>query len=147
RAVPDEDHVPREVDLTQVRKVAIVGFDHPGVGQPQLLPHIRDPALAETLPREQVDTTLAQKGPHRELYRPGIGGGNDGDAIIGRNVEERSRSVDHFLEPCLAGSGTMRPADERVPENFGSPAGALRAGAGGETGIVWPHGWLHRGPP
>src|SRR6185503_8185236 len=112
------------------------------VGELQLLDDIDDPILAERLPSQNVDTARAEQRPKRHLHRAGIRARNDGDKIVVRQLEQGAGSVDGKLQPGLAGSRTVRTAEQRVLEVVERPAGVLCARAGGEERALRPR----RGP-
>ncbi len=144
-AVPGEKHVAAEIDLGQVGQLAVIRLDGAQVFQLELLGGIRHPALAETFPGQHVDAALTEHGPHGHLEGPGVGGGNDGAQIAGRQAEQRLGLVDGELEARLAFLGAMRAAEERVFEFLEGPAGPLCAGAGGKMRIRRPPGRFRGG--
>jgi hypothetical protein len=59
-AIPGEDDVPREVDSRKVGQRAVIGFKNPHILELQLFDNVRDPALAEALPGENIDAARAK---------------------------------------------------------------------------------------
>ena len=127
-AVPGEHDVLRRVDPAQVRDLAIVGGAHLGV-ELELLDHIGDPAGAEAFPGEHRHGPRAQQRPQGQLHRPGVGGGDDAEPIVGR--EGRAA---HGCARSLAASRALPSAErcerpsERVSSSAADQPGGLAQG-------------------
>ncbi len=143
-AVPGEHHVVGEIDLAQVRQLAIGRLQHAGVLELELLGDVGDPALAEAFPGEHVDAARAEQGPQRHLDRAGVGRRHDADAIAGRHLQDFTGEVDGALELGLARLGAVRAADQRVLEDLEVPARALGAGPGRKKRHTRPQCRLRR---
>ena len=118
-----------EIDGIEVGELAVVGLDHPGVGELQLLDDVGDPAEAEALPGENVDRPFPDERPHRHLDRARIGGRHDADPVVGRDFENLAGEVDGAPELGLAEFGAVRAAEGSVAELVQRPAGSLGAGS------------------
>ena len=94
----------------QVRQFAIVRFQNTQVRQLELLAGVGQPVLGKALPDKRIDAARAQQMPERNLYRAGVGGRDDTDAVVGRDVENGAGPVDHRRQFGLAGTGPVGAA-------------------------------------
>ena len=134
-AVPGEADVGVGPNRAEVGQRAVVGGQHPAVGEPELLGRVGRPALAEALPDQHVDRARAQHRPHRHLEGAGVGGRHDADAVVLGHAEQLRGAVDRLLQLRLRLRGAVRAAEERARgDRLGGPAGPLRAGTRGELG-------------
>ncbi len=138
-AVPGEDHVAVEIDVGEVGKLAVVGFELADVLELQLLDDVGDPAGAEAFPGEHVDAALAEQRPERHFDGAGIGSRNDADAVIRRHFQNFAGKIDGLLQLRLADLRAVRAAEGRIGKRIERPTGALRAGARRKMGILRTH--------
>ena len=68
-----------------------------------------DPAVAKAFPGEHIDAARAEQRPERHLHGAGVGGRNDGDAVVGGHAQDAPRLVDG------ASSGAPSPASSDAP--------------------------------
>ncbi len=127
-AVPGEDHVAVEVDLGQVRQIAVASLELADIGELQLLDHIGDPAGAEAFPGNHVDAALAEQRPQRHLDSTCIRRRHDADAVACRDLKDFARQLDRLFELCLADLGAMGAAERGIPQRLDRPAGTFCAG-------------------
>ena len=73
-AIPGEDDVPREVDSRKVGQRTVIGFKNAHILELQVFDNVRDPALAEAFPGENIDAAEALAwglvdivAPHHQL--------------------------------------------------------------------------------
>ena len=135
RAVPHENDVARKIDNVQIGQFAVGRDELACIINAQYIEDVGDPLGAETLPGEHVDTACAEQTPQRHLDRTGIRTGYDTDAIAGRHTEHSAGAIDGFFQARGTGLRSMRPADQGSGQDGRLPAGALRTGARGKTGI------------
>lgn len=113
-AVPGEHHIAVEIDLGEIRQLAVAGFDLAHVGELQLLDHVGDPAGAKALPGNHVDAALAEQRPQRHLDRTGVRRRHDADAVTRRDLENLARQLDRLFELGLADLGAVGTAERSI---------------------------------
>ena len=110
RAVPGEDDVGIVARLAEVRQHAVVADMDFAISQLELFLRVGDPVLAEAFPGKDIDRLAAEHRPHAHLDGTCIGRRHDGNAVIGRQVENRLGAVDRFLQFRLRIPGAVRAA-------------------------------------
>ena len=118
RAVPREDDVMIEVEARQINDLAIVGDDRARILQLQMLDDVDHPMFAECFPGDDVDGPRAEQRPQGRLDGAGVGAGHDGDAIIGRNLQNFAGQLNGLLQPGFADSGAMGAASAERSQGF-----------------------------
>ena len=150
-SVPGEHHVAVEIDLAQIRQVAVRCEQSARVGQLELLDDVDDPFAAERFPGEHVDAARPEQRPERHLDRARVRRRHDGHAIIGGKLEQLTRSRERKREPLLRLGLAVVAAEQRAAEPVERPARMLGAGPAREARIVRAHCRLrhdrHHAPP
>ena len=82
-SVPGKQDIARPIDPGEVGKLAVVGADD-GRIELQLLGGVRYPAFAEAFPCQCGDGACPKHRPHRHFECPGVGSGDDADAVAVR---------------------------------------------------------------
>ena len=138
RAVPGEHHVAIELDLSEVRELAVRRGEGAHVGQLELLDDVGHPVAAERLPGENIDAARAEQRPQRHLDRARVRGGHQRHPIVRRQFEQGLRLDERRLDPCLGLRLAVVAAEQRALQRLERPAFMLGAGAGGEARIFRP---------
>src|SRR5690606_32203382 len=124
-------------DGPEVGQRAVVGLERAQILEAQLVARVGQPALAETLPGQDVDAPRAEQAPHGHFEGAGVGAGDDADAIVVGQAEQRARAVEYLGETRLAGRRAVGAADQRVLERRKRPPRALGGRSRSETRVRW----------
>jgi hypothetical protein len=91
---------------------------------------------AEALPGDHVDAAFAEQRPQRHLDGAGVGGRNDADAVVGRDLENFAGQRDGLLELGLADLGAVRAAERRVRRASSDQPGRFAQGPEEKLGFA-----------
>ena len=135
-AVPAEHDVPGGIDLGEVRELAVGALSARTSSSLSCF----SMSVSQPSPKLSNATTSTPRAPRRlhiaHSKAPVSEAGQDADAVVGRDAQDRAAALDHLDEARLGRGGAVRPAEHGPLERRQRPARPLGGRAGAEVDLA-----------